>query len=334
MVAAMPSSSGVTGSIARRADHVGRHVGAGVEAVGGDARALQLLGEVEGEHDQRELRLAVGLDAAVVVLEHHVVEVDRRLPGGADVDDPGRRRALDQREQPPCQQERGEVVDLEGELVAVLALLARAGGPDPGVVDQHVDPLLVEQLVGEVADVVQGGEVSQPPLELARRARDAAPRAAPGPSPRCGRGGSGAHRSARAPSAIPLPRPSVAPVITIVRGSATLAPSPGGARLIAELDALDHLRLDSVGRRRRSRSPSIASTASMPSVTSPKTVCLPSSQGAASVVTMKNCEPFVFGPGVGHRQRAADDLVVVELVLERVAGAAGARCPPGSRPGS
>ena len=29
-------------------------------------------------------------------------------------------------------------------------------------------------------------------------------------------------------------------------------------------------------------------------------------------------------PGVGHRQRAADDLVLVELVLERVAGAAGA----------
>ena len=34
----------------------------------------------------------------------------------------------------------------------------------------------------------------------------------------------------------------------------------------------------------------------MPSVTRPKTVCLPSSHGAASVVTMKNCEPLVFGP--------------------------------------
>ena len=34
----------------------------------------------------------------------------------------------------------------------------------------------------------------------------------------------------------------------------------------------------------------------MPSVTLPKTVCLPSSQGAASVVTMKNWLPFVFGP--------------------------------------
>ena len=37
---------------------------------------------------------------------------------------------------------------------------------------------------------------------------------------------------------------------------------------------------------------------------------------------MKNWLPFVFGPGVRHRERAAVDLVVVELVLELVAGAA------------
>ena len=46
-----------------------------------------------------------------------------------------------------------------------------------------------------------------------------------------------------------------------------------------ELDRLDHRRVDrpiagAVG------TPSIASTASIPSVTSPNTVCLPSSQGA------------------------------------------------------
>ena len=35
---------------------------------------------------------------------------------------------------------------------------------------------------------------------------------------------------------------------------------------------------------------------SIPSVTSPNTVCLPSSQPHSSAVTMKNCEPFVFGP--------------------------------------
>ena len=34
----------------------------------------------------------------------------------------------------------------------------------------------------------------------------------------------------------------------------------------------------------------------MPSVTVPNTVCLPSSHEAASVVTMKNWLPFVFGP--------------------------------------
>ena len=46
----------------------------------------------------------------------------------------------------------------------------------------------------------------------------------------------------------------------------------------------------------RGRRSEIASTASMPSVTRPNTVCLPSSHGHASAVTMKNCEPFVFGP--------------------------------------
>ena len=40
------------------------------------------------------------------------------------------------------------------------------------------------------------------------------------------------------------------------------------------------------------------STTSMPSVTSPNTVCLPSSHGAAAVVTMKNCEPLVSGPAL------------------------------------
>ena len=31
---------------------------------------------------------------------------------------------------------------------------------------------------------------------------------------------------------------------------------------------------------------------------------------AASAVTMKNWLPFVFGPAVRHRERAADDLVL------------------------
>ena len=42
--------------------------------------------------------------------------------------------------------------------------------------------------------------------------------------------------------------------------------------------------------------PSIESTDSIPSATRPKTVCLPSSQDASSLVTMKNWLPFVSGP--------------------------------------
>src|SRR3954470_10799294 len=43
-------------------------------------------------------------------------------------------------------------------------------------------------------------------------------------------------------------------------------------------------------------SPEILSAISSPDVTRPKTVCLPSSHGHASAVTMKNWLPFVFGP--------------------------------------
>ena len=86
-------------------------------------------------------------------------------------------------------------------------------------------------------------------------------------------------------------------------------------------------------RGRRSACASIASTTSIPSTTSPKTVCLPSSHGAAPSGDDEELRAVGVGPGVGHRQRAADDLVVVELVLEGVARAAGAGPLAGSRPG-
>src|SRR5205085_4266268 len=41
----------------------------------------------------------------------------------------------------------------------------------------------------------------------------------------------------------------------------------------------------------------IAFTTSCPSITRPKTLCLPSSHGVATWV-MKNCEPLVFGPAL------------------------------------
>ena len=43
---------------------------------------------------------------------------------------------------------------------------------------------------------------------------------------------------------------------------------------------------------------------------------------------MKNWLPFVFGPGVGHRQRAADVVALDLLVLELVARAAGPDAAP------
>ena len=107
--------------------HLGRHERGGVERGHGHAGALELLREVVREHDLRELALAVGLDARVAPLQHHVVEVDRGLAGRADVDDPGGRRAAEQREEAADEQVPREVVDGEAELVAVHA--RRRGGP-------------------------------------------------------------------------------------------------------------------------------------------------------------------------------------------------------------
>ena len=53
---------------------------------------------------------------------------------------------------------------------------------------------------------------------------------------------------------------------------------------------------------------SMESTTSWPSITLPNTLCFPSKWGVARCV-MKNCEPLVFGPGVGHRQDARDHRV-------------------------
>ena len=52
----------------------------------------------------------------------------------------------------------------------------------------------------------------------------------------------------------------------------------------------------------------IASTTSMPAVTWPKTVCLPSSQTAASVGDDEELAAVRVRAGVRHRERAAHDL--------------------------
>src|SRR4029079_16065036 len=81
---------------------------------------------------------------------------------------------------------------------------------------------------------------------------------------------------------------------TLRRGRLALvrATAPGSAQT-----SIRAMTTDSCGRSAASVSTAeIASTTSIPLLTWPKTVCLPSSHGHASAVTMKNWLPFVFGP--------------------------------------
>jgi len=95
----------------------------------------ELGGQVEGEHDLGELALGVGASVAVALPEHDVVEVDGTLGHGRHVDDPCRCALAQEREQLPGEEEAREVVDLEVELVAVVADPPGTLEPDPGVVD-------------------------------------------------------------------------------------------------------------------------------------------------------------------------------------------------------
>ena len=98
-----------------RADH------ARVEAVRDHAGRLEAPRQLAGEEHVRELRVRVGAPRRPGALQLEVVEVDqparvRRRAGGHD---PRRRRLLQALAQQVGEQERGEVVDLEGQLVPV-----------------------------------------------------------------------------------------------------------------------------------------------------------------------------------------------------------------------
>ena len=87
--------------------------------------------------------------------------------------------------------------------------------------------------------------------------------------------------------------------------------------------ATDSIRISSTGR----SAPSVAalpisSTTSMPERDPPEDGVQAVEPRAASAVTMKNCEPFVFGPEFAIAITPRVDPVVVRLVLELVAGAA------------
>ena len=64
-----------------------------MQAGGGNAGACKVLSQIKREHDLRKLALAVRLCSVVAALEHHVVEIDRRLARRADVHDAGGGRA-------------------------------------------------------------------------------------------------------------------------------------------------------------------------------------------------------------------------------------------------
>ena len=124
---------------------------------------MEFTGEIDREHDLRQLALAVGPRAAVAARQHDIGEIERLLPGGRHIDDAGRRALLDQRQQETGQQEAGQIVDGKAQLVPVGAHLlrrARAAGADAGIVDQDVEPIRpLLDCLGKAAHLGQGGEI-------------------------------------------------------------------------------------------------------------------------------------------------------------------------------
>ena len=151
----------------RSGDHLGGHARGRVQRGGRDAGAGQFFGEIEGEHDLRQLALAVGLPAAVGAGEHDVVEIDRSLARGAHLHDPGRCGGLQGGQQQPDEQEAGEIVDREAQLDPVSAFLPPADrilAADPGVADQGVQPRGVGgDSGGQPADLIEVCKVGPVP---------------------------------------------------------------------------------------------------------------------------------------------------------------------------
>jgi hypothetical protein len=120
------------------------------------------------------------------------------------------------------EQERREVVDLEGQLVPVAGDGACSGGDQPGVVDQDVDPRVPGcQLPGELANLIEMREVGDVPTR-AQSAGDCA--GFRGRSPATAAPRSLSDRAAAAPM------PSLAPVTTIVQSRMAGVPAEQAPR--------------------------------------------------------------------------------------------------------
>jgi hypothetical protein len=96
-----------------------------VQAVDGHLGGGDAACQLEARHDLSQLALAVGAGAAVGPLEHQVVKVERVLSEGRHLDDASRRRGPEQRQQFQGEEEPGEVVHGEAQLVS-------AGARPPG----------------------------------------------------------------------------------------------------------------------------------------------------------------------------------------------------------
>src|SRR6202789_4527659 len=146
-----------------------------MQTIDRDILSRELLGEIEGEQDLRQLALAIGAHAAIAARQHHVGKVDRLLARRRNVDDARGFLARQHRQQQPRQREAREIIDCEAQFEAVGAEFApRAAGADPGVVDERVEAVAIApHRVGKRAHLGERGEVSGQEARLAPLLRDA-----------------------------------------------------------------------------------------------------------------------------------------------------------------
>jgi hypothetical protein len=117
--------------------------GPGLGGCGAYSQRPPPAGQLAGEQDVRQLARLVSAQAVVAAGHVQVVNNDGRAPrrdcraGGRDDPAPrGRQAVLEEH----GQQERGQVVHLEGQLVTVSGDGTPGTGDQPGVVDQDINP--------------------------------------------------------------------------------------------------------------------------------------------------------------------------------------------------
>ncbi len=143
--------------------HPGIHQRRRMDRIRGDARALQRRRQIEREHHERELALTVREPSIVLAHQHQVVERDRGLTDGCDIDDAGGSAAAKRRQQQMRQQKGREIVHRQPEFMTVAAdfpAAARRTEADTGVVDQDVEPVVRRRdFLSQPAHVVERREI-------------------------------------------------------------------------------------------------------------------------------------------------------------------------------